>query len=195
MKKPATSVIEKIRKVILDHFDNNLGIFDADFYPNELISEIDDSDKSVTTINLESKMEKRIQPDFSNIIEYKINYKNTINNSENCTVNSINSTGFYYQSASLGLVLCQLQDDGNGNMIVIHMNTENEKITVDTVGSVDYTTGIITLTKFLPVSLIDDNLLSIYAIPKYSDIFSTKNDFIVVDNSDANSINIEYSIR
>ena len=195
LKKPATSVIEKIRKVILDHFDNNLGIFDADFYPNELISEIDDSDKSVTTINLESKMEKRIQPDFSNIIEYKINYKNTINNSENCTVNSINSTGFYYQSASLGLVLCQLQDDGNGNMIVIHMNTENEKITVDTVGSVDYTTGIITLTKFLPVSLIDDNLLSIYAIPKYSDIFSTKNDFIVVDNSDANSINIEYSIR
>jgi hypothetical protein len=195
LKKPATTIIEKVRKQILQFFDLNLGIFDADFYPNELISEIDDLDKSVTSIDLKVKMEKRIQPDFTNVIEYNIKFKNAILNNQNCDANSITSTGFYYNDSLLGNILCQLEDDGNGNMNVIYTNNENEKQVIDTVGTVNYETGNIVIDNFLPTALVDDNLLSIYALPKYSDIFSTQNDFILLDNSDPNSIEIEYSTR
>ena len=80
-------------------------------------------------------------------------------------------------------------------MNVIYTNNENEKQVIDTVGTVNYKTGNIVIDNFLPTALVDDNLLSIYALPKYSDIFSTQNDFILLDNSDPNSIEIEYSTR
>jgi hypothetical protein len=140
-------------------------------------------------------MEKRIQPDFTNVIEYNIKFKNAILNNQNCDANSITSTGFYYNDSLLGNILCQLEDDGNGNMNVIYTNNENEKQVIDTVGTVNYKTGNIVIDNFLPTALVDDNLLSIYALPKYSDIFSTQNDFILLDNSDPNSIEIEYSTR
>jgi len=195
MKKPATTILDKIRKQILTFSDINLGIFDADFYPNELINEIDGLDKSITSINLRTKMEKRIQPNFTSTLEYTIDFKNAINYNESCTTNVITSTGFYYFDTVLGNVLCQLEDDGKENMVVVYTDVEGVKQILKTVGTVDYNKGLINLTTFSPLSLVDDNLLSIYALPKYNDIFSTKNDFIVLDNSDLNSITIRYLTR
>ena len=196
IKTSITNIQDRIRRSVLSFNENTLGIFDSDFYSNELINEVDSSDKSITSIDLKLKIEKRLQPDFSNVIEYIIDFKNELNHTEDCTVNCIISTAFYYyDSTTSSYLLCQLEDDGLGNIIVVYTNEKSEKRTVATVGTVDYTTGYIKLTSFKPYSLVDDNLLSVYALPKYMYIYCTKNDFILIDNSDANSILITTSTR
>jgi hypothetical protein len=191
LKITSVSLENKINKQILLYIKNNISVFDGDFYPNELINEIDSLDKSIFSINLNVTMEKRIIPSTIEPTKYIIQFKNPILKTNNCTTPVITtSTFYYYDPVITSSRLCRIEDS-DSLLNIIYYDENNKKQILKKCGTVDYDKGIITLIDFQPVSLFDSNPLSIYASPSNKDIYSQKNNLLTIDELDQNSIKID----
>jgi len=191
LKISATNLLNKINKQILIYIKNNIEIFDGDFFTNELINQIDSLDESIYSINIVTRMEKRFIPDSTQSLNYEINFRNSFNYNENCTTPVINSTSFYYYDPTYTKSrICILEDDSAGNVNIVYNNESDEKVVLKKIGTIDYVKGIVYLTAFQPIKLIDSNPMSIYAAPKEKDIYADKNNLLALDNLDGKSIAI-----
>ena len=191
LKISTTNLLNKINKQVLIYVKDNIEIFDGDFFTNELVNQIDSLDESIYSINVVTRMEKRIIPDPTQALNYEINFRNTFNYNENCTTPVINSSSFYYYDPTYTKSrICILEDDSNGKINIVYNNESNQKIILKEIGTVDYVKGIVYLKSFQPVKLFDSNPMSIYAAPKQKDIFADKNNLLSLDNLDSQSIKI-----
>lgn len=77
---------------------------------------------------------------------------------------------------------CVLEDDGNGNINVSALIGDTHSV-IETVGTIDYATGTITLSNFEVTSYSGDSI-RIYAIPAERDITSSKNVVLSIRDAD-----------
>lgn len=96
-------------------------------------------------------------------------------------VKAVYSTSFTYNG-----ILCSMQDDENGNLCVYSMSGFDTNTLIDTVGTVDYNTGVVTITDlvvddFVPAS---GDHIHLYVNPASKDISSSKNIILTVRDND-----------
>jgi hypothetical protein len=177
-----------ITNVIKDYNDSDINQFGKYFRYSKLSRLIDSAERSILNNDTTILMRKELDIQLGNSARYEIPFSNPIN----ATTRGRPVThpyGFGNQVTSnaftlLGFTNCFLED--NNGIIRIYRQTANENIAVQiNAGSIDYTTGIITLTAFAPTAFADGGTtLKITAIPANKDILPLRSQILTIVDAD-----------
>jgi hypothetical protein len=131
---------------------------------------------NITTVQIQ----KRFKPSVVNMASYMLPFNNSIRSGQ---PNNVSSTAFGYQSK-----VCYLNDDGKGAIRIYTAGPDDTAIYLDSnAGSVDYKTGLILLTSFLPDSFSGYEL-KLNVIPANYDIYPIRNQLLLLADSDITMI-------
>jgi hypothetical protein len=197
-----TSEIENIvLNSITNYSTTNLEKFNNDLRYSRLITAIDNSDSSIQSNDTDIRVVKRITPQFNynttydisvgNILYYEsTNYDTSFNHVQlhdsEFDVHFSHSTfisSLFTYNAKNGKVYPSsfLEDDDNGH-IKVFSNIGPEIVEIETIGSIDYLTGRITLNN-INIANYDD-YISLYFKTRNKDIFVSQNKIIIIDPND-----------
>lgn len=149
---------------------------------SQLVRAIDLADSSILSNSTDLRMVKRITPTLGLPTNYAITFGQALaTNIQGVQSSIISSDKFIYQNQTV-----RLEDDGAG-VINLAATSGTTSSVLFPVGTVNYTTGAITLTS-LKVDLLPSGFeyLQIYATSKSKDITSTQNVILKIDPLDVN---------
>lgn len=149
--KTVSEIETIVKDAILDYNETELGRFDSILRFSKLSKLIDDSDNSITNNITRLVIKRQFEPIYNISSEYKIYLINPISQEGNKNGDVISSSGFYIPNST---DVHYLDDDSNGNIRLYYLNTNFDKVIVNpTIGTVDYTGGLITVRNLVIVSL------------------------------------------
>tara|TARA_E500000318_G_scaffold4934_2_gene5044 strand:- start:19959 stop:21776 length:1818 start_codon:yes stop_codon:yes gene_type:complete len=156
---------------------------------------IDLSDESILNNSLSTTMRKEVAVQLGTPAKYDIKFSNAIDDTTDGRISShAFSTGNQVASNSFstgGFSNCFL-DDNNG-IIRIYRLDGVDKVSVNlNAGTINYSTGLITLTDFNPTAFADGgSTLKITAIPENQDILPLRNQVVAIQDADitVNAVN------
>lgn len=163
-----SDTITSYNQKYLDDFNSTLRL-------SSLTSLIDQSDPSIISNQLVVDIYKKINPTLNVDQQILIDFGTELDSNDRhqySNYSTIYSTVFTYKGQLVTLV-----DDQEGN-VYINDSVRNKNITK--IGTVNYTTGSITLSKFN----IDDyqgSAIKLFAVPKDKDISSTMNNILTIE--------------
>lgn len=179
IKKIATEAIKQFA-------EKNLSGFDSDFRHSKLLSAIDNSDSSIESSSIALKIKYNIIPPFSKFFDYSIQLNNEIDTGDVINgVTGIDSSEFVYNGN-----LVKIADDGKGKLFLYYFLNTTRIVVNNNIGSVDYSTGKITLKNLLVDSIPNKGTkISIFATPKDYDVIALRNQILILDEQDV-SVNV-----
>jgi hypothetical protein len=177
-----------ITNVIKDYNDSDINQFGKYFRYSKLSRLIDSAERSILNNDTTILMRKELDIQLGNSARYEIPFSNPINATTRGRPathpygfgNQVTSNAFTY----LGFENCFIED--NNSIIRIYRETANENIAVQIdAGSIDYTTGIITLTAFEPTAFADGGTtLKLTATPANKDVLPLRNQILTIVDAD-----------
>ena len=155
--KTATTLKSDITSVLSNFNDNTLQKFDGVFRYSKVTSLIDDTDTSIISNITTIKIRKEFTPTLNSSTRYDIYFRNSLYNPVS-GYNSVNggileSTGFKISGDTTNVFF--LDDDGAGNIRRFRLVGSVRTYVNHTQGTINYTTGQITITS-LSVSSIEN---------------------------------------
>lgn len=199
--KTAAELKTNVLNSIIDFSKTNLEKFGNDLRYSKLVSSIDKVDTSITSNDTELRIIKRIAPNFNQKTTYNISVGNVLyydasiysNNEQHKLLHeteidlrfthaTLISSNFTY-NATDGKVyqLAFFEDDANGN-IRLFAPVGNDLVPIETVGTINYLTGDLTLNNINVASY--SNYISLYLRSRYKDLYADKNKIIMIDPTD-----------
>ena len=120
--------------------------FDSMFRHSKVVKLIDDTDNSILSNTTTLKIRKSFTPTLNSSLKYSVFFRNAVYNphtSHNSTAGGVvSSSGFKIQGSTNEQLL---DDDGNGNIRRYYLSGATRVYTNSTQGTIDYTTGEITI--------------------------------------------------
>ena len=191
--KTATTLKSDITSVLSNFNDNTLQKFDGVFRYSKVTSLIDNTDTSIISNITTIKIRKEFTPTLNSSTRYDIYFRNSLYNPVS-GYNSVNggileSTGFKISGDTTNVFF--LDDDGAGNIRRFRLVGSVRTYANNTQGTINYTTGQITITS-LSVSSIENirgsasTVIELTVTPKSNDIVPVRDQILEIDT--ANSI-------
>jgi hypothetical protein len=180
-----------VLSAILSYADTSLNNFARIFRYSKFIKAIDDADPNIISNETEVQLAKYLSPSLNVNQKLLIDFKTPVSDdlpviaSEHPSgdQHAISSSPFVYNG-----IRCVLEDNGNGLLrIVTASGATHREMAV--VGSVDYATGVVTVSNF-NISAFDGTYFKVYARTNTKDIQSNKNVILNILESDV-AITIE----
>lgn len=183
--KATTQSTADIKTDVLDaigaYNNTNLIVFQSNFRGSQFTAAIDNADPSITGQNTTIQLYRTITPPSLNVNNgYSINFQNPV------IPSTVTSDTFTYGSVQATLV-----DDSNGNINVISTNNGVTSTLAKSVGSIVYSTGVITISA-LNIAAYSGTGVDIYVTPLLQDIVTMNNTILEIDLTKAN-INVTAS--
>jgi hypothetical protein len=188
-----------VQKSIKAYTDTTLEKFEKNFRYSQFIQSINEIDPSIISNDTTIKLQKRFEPivpsnsaEIKNTIKsvYNLDFGNALYHPIDGFTSIISSSMFkYYDSYTSGVSECYLDDDGYGIIRIYTYTNGVKRIVVPNAGTVNYTTGMVSLKSFGPVS-VTNTVLRVTAIPGVKDVISHKNQIILIDKYDINNESI-----
>ena len=186
----AKSMEVLLKARIISYISNNLEKFSKDFRFSRFISHIDAFDDSILSNRTTITMQKRLEPAIGNIAGYVMNFYNRIYHPHDGHMGGVvKSSVFKYKNNDNVTVDAYIEDDGRG-VLCLYTNTENEKVKIQNIGSVDYGTGSLSLVSFSPVQDESSFVIKFNVVPDSLDINSSRNILITLDSSDSDALSV-----
>lgn len=179
-----------IRSQIQDYTDNTLEDFGANFRGSKVIKNTIDSEPSIVSVNLAVSMEKRIDPSsFLNIKkDYNVLFPGGIK--KNISGTSIRTNTFSVNGRN-----SYLKDNGNGILQLYYINGKGQEVVTNSnQGSINYETGNVVIKQLNVQNIPNDSFIRVYADTKTSDIEVSRNQILVIDETDPTSVNITMTL-
>lgn len=163
----------------------NLNNFGVTFRFSKLISEIDATDKSIVSNETTVIPFKEITPSVTSNNTFTITFNNALLNQfteESTTVHraqdlhAVFSSTFIYRNQT-----CRFEDDNNGNIVIVAITSDNHTI-IETIGTVDYLSGKISIQNFKPTSY--SGAMRVQVVTDSNDIVASRNDKIRIRPTD-----------
>ena len=167
--KSAETIKSEITNNLSSYSLNTLSSFDGVFRYSKLTGIIDDVDTSILSNITTVKMRKEFTPTLASSTKYDIYFRNAIYNPHSGHSSVLSSTGFKVAGNNNEMFL---DDDGQGNVRVYYLVSGIKTYHNSTQGTIDYSTGQITL-----------NSLNVASISNIRGATSTKIEITVVPNS------------
>ena len=167
--KTADTLKSEIVDAISDYNTNTLTAFDGVFRYSKLMGIIDNVDNSILSNITTVKIRKDFTPTLSSPTKYDIYFRNAIYNPHSGHESVLSSSGFKVSGNNNEMFL---DDDGQGNVRLYYLVSGIKTVENATQGTIDYTTGQITL-----------NSLDVASISKIRGSASTKIEVTVSPNS------------
>ena len=165
-----------------------LGLFQRSFRQSKFSFVVDDASPAIISNSVSVSLTKKIEVNLNQFAPYTINFDNVLSHPIDGYPSILSSSMFgYYDATSSAInkpiVDCFMDDDGYGNIRIYKISGGASKIIVNkNTGSINYKTGIIELINFRPMYLTTGEIeLNITVIPNSTDIFSRRNQIIMID--------------
>ena len=190
--KTATTLKSDITSVLSNFNDNTLQKFDGVFRYSKVTSLIDDADTSIISNITTIKIRKEFTPTLNSSTRYDIYFRNALYNPVS-GYNSVNggileSTGFKISGDTTNVFF--LDDDGAGNIRRFRLVGSVRTYANNTQGTINYTTGQITITS-LSVSSIENirgsasTVIELTVTPKSNDIVPVRDQILEIDTANS----------
>ena len=173
----ADDIKSEVISTITDYLDEKIGSFDMDLKYSQFLHAIDEADESITNniTSLTLVMEKN--PVYDVPTDYSIDFGNPIKKSSASEENVI-STGF---TCSEYDGTCYIDDDPTVSKLrIFHYNDSGEKVVDAYVGTVDYSSGLVSLDTITITSLAT-SVFEFVVNPANGDVYSDENQFATLD--------------
>ena len=194
-----TKVADEIEGIVLSDIANysteNLELFNADFRYSRFAATIDNSDPSITSNDTEIQIIKRISPLLNYPTSYVLDYNNPTEVESRITAEGyvagkpfydepqITSSAFtYIDSNGVAWPQSFIRDDNFGTLVVYTSINNVFTILNPNLGTVDYTTGVLTISNFQ--TSYYDQYISIYMEPATKDILVNRDKILLIDLAD-----------
>lgn len=184
--------LESLRSAILDLIvrfnENNLSVFNKNFYSSDLTRKIIDVHPAIKSCSINLTLKKKLIISPSVKTTYNVKFDNELMQFEN-------STNYFYTSSfktdnifETSFEEVFARDDGNGKIVTVNSVAEN--IVRSNQGSVVYSNGNITLKdiKIYPSEVGLDTTVLFYAKPKEQEILSRRNTILSLEVNSSNLI-------
>lgn len=184
--KTSGQIISTVQTAINNYASLTLDDFNSDLRFSKLVKTIDDSDFSIISNETKLRMVKRITPTVNVPFTETWTFENALlddytGKAYTTETPVIESDQFVYQG-----VQATIRDNGLGQLFIV-----GEGIDDVGVGTVDYTTGTISITSLVIDSYgaltgggSSGDYIKIYALPKNSDIETATNKVLVLEQED-----------
>jgi hypothetical protein len=188
----AAQISALVQSAILNYGTSYLTDFGSDLRYSKLIGVIDSADSSIVSNDTQLKMIKRWSPTVGTTSTTSFSFNNPLH-AETILYSlpqghalTLYSSNFSYTTADGTLYNAFFADNGLG-IINIYTNVSTSSgvtrsILADTVGTVDYSTGTVTISA--NISGYTGSYISIYGRLENADIYSITNKFLLIEASD-----------
>jgi hypothetical protein len=163
----ANDIKSKVITAIRSYDTTNLGDFGSILRFSKLSSAIDECDASILGNELYLSLYKEITPSINVVRTITFEFENELDGDQDG--GAISSSAFTYNGKS-----CTLRDNGQGVLEIITQQSGTTLIENSDAGTVNYTTGSITISNFI-VSAYAGSSIKINAVPLRRDVISTRN--------------------
>lgn len=177
-----------------------LGKFGLNFRFSKFASFIDSINQSFTSTDADIRIQKRFEPVVGRqgVYTIKFNFDNEIYHPLDGYPSVVSSTPFgYYDSTTGTNVDAYLEDDGYGNIRIYKFVGEEKIILSSEAGTIDYSTGTISLIDFNPTYILPSTSteIAVTVVPVSKDIFTRRNQIILFDKENSNITVVPDSFR
>ena len=188
--KLSSAEIEALAKIqILSYADNDLEKFTNNFLYSVFTTKLNRIDISVTNNRSIVTMQKRLSPLFGVSSTYDIKFNNALEHPHDGHMpGTIRSDAFLYKKKTGETTTAYMEDDGFGRIQLYEFSGSIKVIFQENIGTVNYDTGLVTLTSFAPNQLEGQSFIKINAKPRTLDIIASKRDILLIDRNDSESI-------
>lgn len=180
----AAALNDKIQTALISFEADKLGTFGNKFYLYELTEKLKDADSSFISVDVDILLEKRFIPLTTEISTYQINYYQKVFEPHAGHLGSLTSTSFTVDDTSALF----LDHDGYGILRTYTVDSGSKNYRDNNFGTIDYDTGLITLTNKL-ISAYDGDYLSLKIKPNGKNIFGQRNQIILISGATIETIN------
>ena len=185
--KSATTLKSEIIDTITDYNTSTLQKFDSVFRFSKLTGLIDDTDTSILSNITTVKIRKSFTPTLASSNAYNIYFRNSLYNphsGHNSTGGGIlSSTGFKVSGSDFEMFL---DEDGNGNVRRYYLVSGVKTYANNTQGTIDYTTGRVTLNSLNVASVSNirgaaSTVIEITVQPSSNDVIPVRDQIVEID--------------
>ena len=162
-------------ETITSYASTNLKKFSGVFRMSKFSTSIDATDQSILSNITTFKAYVEVTPKYNIYGEYKLNLANPIY-SEGVPEEAFYTTGFYIDNTDNAY---HLDDDGLGKirLVKIIQETNQKAIVNDSIGTIDYATGVIKISKLRITNLVEPNFYFIIKTSSF-DVVSVRNQIV-----------------
>ena len=185
--KTADTLKSEIITAITNYNTNTLSQFDGVFRYSKVTGLIDDVDTAILSNITTLKMRKEFTPTLSSSTKYDIYFRNAIYNPHSGHDSVVDSTGFKVAGNSNEMFF---DDDGQGNIRVYYLVSGIKTIHNATQGTIDYSTGQITINSLNVASISNirgatSTKIEITVQPSSNDIVPVRDQILEIDVSNS----------
>jgi hypothetical protein len=189
----ASQISNLLRNEIVSYFNTNLQQFEKPFYYSQLLEALNNVDNSVLSVLVDVKIQKRLVP-ILNIQNAYIN-ENVLRFNNKLNPGNVESTRFFIvrDGTTITVRMYDVPDvmppdvNGTGTLRLYNVNDGTD---LGSIGTVNYSTGIISISGITPVGYPSNQFEIIITADAQEDsynITSSRNQIIVVDDSTENT--------
>ena len=170
-----TQIEQNVRDAVASFSSKNLERFGNKLRYSRFVRSLDNTNSGYILNNDATlKIEKRFVPNTSVAQKVTLNFNNELRKS------SISSTQFTYSGFE-----AYLDDDGLGNVNIFRYNQAKQKVNiVQNAGTIDYTTGMLSINSFNPSAYADIEL-KVSATPERFDVTPVREQILIMQSADA----------
>ena len=185
--KSSDTLKSEITTAVTNYNTNTLQKFDAVYRHSKLTGLIDDVDTSILSNITTIKIRKNFTPTLSSSTKYDIYFRNSLFNPHSGHNKSaggiLSSTGFKVTGSDLEQFL---DDDGNGNVRRYYLASGIRTYSNETQGTIDYTTGQITLNSLNIASISNirgatSTVVELTVTPNSNDVAPVRDQIVEID--------------
>ena len=185
--KSSDTLKSEITTAVTNYNTNTLQKFDSVYRHSKLTGLIDDVDTSILSNITTIKIRKSFTPTLSSSTKYDIYFRNSLFNphsGHNSSAGGIlSSTGFKVTGSDLEQFL---DDDGAGNVRRYYLSSGIRTYSNDTQGTIDYTTGQITLNSLNVASISNirgatSTVIELTVTPNSNDVVPVRDQIVEID--------------
>lgn len=180
--------LEQLVNTTINTYDSeNLANFDSIFRHSNLVKDIDETDTSILSNITNIRLKKATNMTLNKKIGYTNEFGNAFyhpNNKYNADLGGIlSSTGFTVTGDSVNTQY--FDDDGEGNLRRFYLSGSTRIYSDTTAGTVDYTTGKITINALMVTSTVNTNTtIDFTVIPDSYDVVATRGSLVDISSAD-----------
>lgn len=185
-------LIEAISANIHDFADKNIEKFDTSFRFSRFVRVIDDTDDAIVSSLTRIDLEKRIVPTLNASNQYTLKFNTALrrNGSDSVILEAVSHRFSYKNDAGVEQANCFLYEQ-DGVLHIAHRDSTG-KVTIfkSNIGTVNVTTGLVTINNFIPTSIEGDEIdIRVRVVPAVNDFVPKLNQLFTID--DASGISIQ----
>ena len=185
--KTADTIKSEITDTITNYNLNTLSQFDGVFRFSKITGLVDDVDSSILSNITTVKMRKSFTPTLSSSTKYDIYFRNAIYNPHSGHQSVITSTGFKVSGNTKEMFL---DDDGMGNVRVYYLVSGIKTVHNATQGTIDYSTGQITINSLDVASISNvrgaiSKVIELTVPPNSNDVVPVRDQILEIDVSNS----------